>query len=89
MKKFCVGLFVLAIIIPCYAAEFPKTIILKNNIVFDHEGHKGDCISCHESLAGASKIVDFGKEWAHKTCKGCHSSMGIGPTDCFGCHQKK
>ncbi len=89
MRKFSIGLLVLAFIMPCYAADPPKSINFKNNVVFDHEGHKGDCISCHDSLAGATKIEGFGKEWAHKTCIGCHAAMGNGPTACADCHVKK
>lgn len=70
-----------------YATESPKTITFKN-VVFDHEGHKGDCISCHGTRDGGNKIPDFGKEWAHKTCIGCHTAIGSGPTVCKECHKK-
>ncbi|MEI6214988.1 MAG: cytochrome c3 family protein [Desulfuromonadales bacterium] len=70
------------------ASNPPKIITFKNNVVFDHEGHKGDCNSCHDSVDGGSKIAGFGKDWAHKTCIDCHKAMGAGPTTCSDCHKK-
>lgn len=59
-------------------------------IIFQHKLHqerlKG-CTKCHTTPAGG-KIVGFGKEFAHRTCKGCHIEMGKGPTSCKVCHQK-
>ena len=34
------------------------------------------------------KIEGFGKDWAHKTCKGCHQEKAKGPTKCGDCHKK-
>ena len=89
MQKIFVGLFLLGIIVPSYATEPPKVIKFKNNVTYDHEGHKGICNSCHDSLSGANKIAGFGKEWAHKNCIGCHTTMGSGPTTCSDCHKKQ
>jgi flavoprotein len=58
-------------------------------ITFHHNMHqemlKG-CKICHEK--GPGKIEGFGKEFAHKTCKGCHADNGAGPTECSECHKK-
>jgi predicted CXXCH cytochrome family protein len=51
-----------------------------------HQVMLKDCTKCHASAAGG-KIEGFGKDWAHKTCKGCHSEMGKGPTSCKDCHK--
>jgi len=62
------------------------------NVSFPHLKHqeikqeKG-CIACHETAQGG-KIAGLGKEWAHKTCKGCHEAMGKGPVKCGECHKK-
>jgi len=58
-------------------------------IPFPHKAHQEalkDCKVCHEK--GAGKIEDFGKDWAHKNCKGCHVEKGKGPTKCGECHKK-
>ncbi|MDR3579401.1 MAG: cytochrome c3 family protein [Oryzomonas sp.] len=65
--------------------EFPASM---GKVTFPHKMHQEmlkDCKKCHEGAPG--KIAGFGKEWAHKTCKGCHSDMGKGPTSCKGCHK--
>ena len=74
------------------AATPPATIVLpasNGNVTFPHDAHlkvlKG-CGSCHAAAPG--KIAGLGKEWAHTTCKGCHSSMKAGPTACKDCHRK-
>lgn len=61
---------------------------LKKGVKFPHKKHQQvlmDCKKCHEK--GPGKIADFGKEWAHKTCKGCHTDMKKGPTSCKECHK--
>jgi cytochrome c553 len=67
------------------------TLPAKNgDVIFPHAKHKEikkDCTPCHESGAGG-KIAGLGKDWAHKTCKGCHEQMGKGPTKCADCHKK-
>lgn len=59
------------------------------NVTFDHKKHQqiaGDCKTCHEK--GPGKIEGFGKDWAHKSCKGCHEQRKAGPTRCGECHKK-
>ena len=73
-------------------AAGPETITLpaKNgNITFNHKAHQEklkDCKICHEK--GPGKIEGFGKDFAHKTCKGCHEEKKAGPTKCGECHKK-
>jgi opacity protein-like surface antigen len=58
-------------------------------VSFPHKMHQEklkDCKVCHEK--GPGKIEGFGKDWAHKTCKGCHADKQQGPTSCKGCHKK-
>jgi flavoprotein len=59
------------------------------NVSFPHKKHqevlKG-CKDCHEK--GPGKIEGFGKDWAHKTCKGCHEAKKAGPVKCGECHKK-
>ena len=66
------------------------TLPAKNgNITFPHKMHQEllkDCKKCHEK--GPGKIEGFGKDFAHKTCKGCHEEMKKGPTKCGECHKK-
>jgi cytochrome c553 len=60
------------------------------NVTFNHKMHQDtlkDCTKCHATAAGG-KIEGFGKDWAHKTCKGCHTEMAKGPTKCGDCHKK-
>ncbi|HTP64901.1 MAG TPA: cytochrome c7 [Geobacteraceae bacterium] len=60
------------------------------DVTFNHKAHQDklkDCKACHAADAGG-KIEGFGKDWAHKTCKGCHQDKGAGPTNCGGCHKK-
>lgn len=59
-------------------------------VTFTHKKHqellKG-CTKCHAKTPG--KIEGgFSKDWAHKTCKGCHSEGKKGPTGCKDCHKK-
>lgn len=66
------------------------TLPAKNgNVTFNHKMHQDtlkDCKICHEK--GPGKIEGFGKELAHKTCKGCHEEKKAGPTKCGECHKK-
>ena len=66
------------------------TLPAKNgDVAFPHKKHQEvlkDCKACHEK--GIGKIEGFGKEWAHKTCKGCHETKKQGPTKCGDCHKK-
>jgi hypothetical protein len=63
-------------------------IILKKGVEFTHGNHQRlyDCTKCHNTTGGG-RISGFGKEWSHKTCKGCHSDKAQGPTSCKGCHK--
>lgn len=74
-------------------AAGPVTIELPasmGKVTFPHKKHqelvKNDCKKCHEKAPG--KIAGLNKEWAHKTCKGCHTEMKKGPTGCKDCHKK-
>lgn len=84
-----------AIVLTLFASSMAMaadTIILpaKNgNITFPHKQHQEllkDCKKCHEK--GPGKIEGFGKDFAHKSCKGCHEEMKKGPTKCGECHKK-
>lgn len=93
MMKRMIAAFALTMFSAGFACA-ADTIVLpaKNgNVTFPHKKHqeikeKG-CTSCHESDKGG-KIVGLGKDWAHKTCKGCHEEMKKGPTKCGECHKK-
>ena len=64
-------------------------IEMKKGVKFDHKAHQEllkDCTKCHSAAAGG-KIEGFGKEFAHKTCKGCHTDGQKGPTSCKDCHK--
>jgi len=65
------------------------TLPAKNgNVTFNHKVHGAlGCTKCHAAEAGG-KIEGLGKDWAHKTCKGCHEEMKKGPTKCGECHKK-
>jgi len=66
--------------------EFPASM---GKVTFPHKMHQQllkNCKKCHEQ--GPGKIAGFGKEWAHKTCKGCHAEMQKGPSKCSECHKK-
>jgi flavoprotein len=59
------------------------------NVTFNHKKHTEmlrECRNCHEKSPG--KIANFGKDYAHKTCKGCHEVRGVGATKCAACHKK-
>ncbi len=74
-------------------AAGPATIDLPasfGKVTFQHQNHQEnlkECTKCHATQAGG-KIEGFGKEIAHKVCKGCHSDAGKGPTSCKDCHKK-
>jgi hypothetical protein len=75
-------------------AAAPETITLPakmGDVTFHHAKHQEtlkDCKKCHATDAGG-KIEGLGKDWAHKTCKGCHTELAKGPTKCGDCHVKK
>ena len=59
-------------------------------VTFPHKKHQEmlkNCKKCHEKTPG--KIEGgFSKDWAHKTCKGCHTESKKGPIGCKDCHKK-
>lgn len=60
------------------------------DVTFNHKKHQEalkDCKACHAKPEGG-KIEGFGKDIAHKTCKGCHEEKKMGPTKCGECHKK-
>ena len=65
------------------------TLPAKNgDVSFPHKTHLAlGCTKCHAAEAGG-KIEEMGKDWAHKTCTGCHKEMAKGPSKCGECHKK-
>jgi predicted CXXCH cytochrome family protein len=87
MKNVIIALF--AVVAFAGAAYAGDVIEMKKGVKFNHKAHAtavGDCTKCHATAAGG-KIEGFGKDWAHKTCKGCHTDMKKGPTSCKECHK--
>ena len=87
MKKMIVA--VLAVTVFSGTAFAADVVEMKKGVTFNHKAHAEalkDCKKCHEK--GPGKIADLGKEWAHKTCKGCHTDMKKGPVKCGECHKK-
>jgi cytochrome c553 len=73
-----------------FAADVIELPASMGKISFPHKKHQvmlKDCTKCHANAKGG-KIEGFGKDWAHKTCKGCHTEMKKGPTSCKECHKK-
>jgi len=86
MKKIIVTLFLVAFAGTAFGAD---VIEMKKNVKFDHKAHSEalkDCTKCHKEATGG-KIEGFGKDYAHKTCKACHTDMKKGPTACKECHK--
>ncbi|MDD2733490.1 MAG: cytochrome c3 family protein [Desulfuromonadaceae bacterium] len=72
-----------------FAADVIELPASMGKVIFPHKKHQEmlkDCKKCHEKNPG--KIKELGKDWAHKTCKGCHSEGKKGPTACKDCHKK-
>ncbi|GLI39009.1 cytochrome c7 [Geobacter hydrogenophilus] len=90
MKRIAPLLIVLLINVPVVKAADTMIFPSKNgNITFNHRRHielLRECKNCHDKTPG--KIANFGKDYAHKTCKGCHEVRGTGPTRCALCHRK-
>jgi hypothetical protein len=88
MKKVIVLISLVAFAGTAVAADVME---FKRGVKFNHKAHQeklgGDCTKCHATKAGG-KIEGFGKDFAHKTCKGCHIEMGKGPTQCKDCHKQ-
>jgi hypothetical protein len=86
MKKVIVLISLVAFAGTAVAADVME---FKRGVKFNHKAHQEavkDCKKCHEKAPG--KIEGFGKDFAHKTCKGCHGEMGKGPTACKDCHKQ-
>lgn len=64
----------------------PDILYFKRGSSFAHKSHdKIECGYCHTDPK-VRKIEDFGKNYAHNNCKGCHKNGDRGPTTCVGCH---
>jgi len=93
MKKQILAALALSIFCAGFAAAADNTVVVlpaKNgNVTFPHKKHQDmmACTTCHETDKGG-KIASLGKDWAHKTCKGCHADKNKGPTKCSECHVK-
>lgn len=94
MKRI-VAAFALTLFCAGFATAADDAVVVlkaKNgDVSFPHKKHKDmkdlKCTTCHETDNGG-KIADLGKDWAHKTCKGCHEERGKGPVKCNECHKK-
>jgi hypothetical protein len=92
MKKTVIAMLALfAFVGTAFAADVITLPAPKmGNVSFPHKKHQEmlkDCKKCHEKKPG--KIEGgVNKDWAHKTCKGCHTDKGKGPTGCKDCHKK-
>jgi flavoprotein len=93
MKSITVAVALTLIFSVAAMAEGPEIIALPakmGTVTFRHKEHQErlkDCKICHEKDPG--KIEALGKDWAHKTCKGCHEVGKTGPTKCNDCHKKQ
>ena len=90
MKKVIIAMAaVVAFAGSVFAADVIELKASMGNVTFNHKKHQEllkDCKACHEK--GPGKIEGFGKDMAHKTCKGCHVEKKQGPTGCKDCHKK-
>lgn len=91
MKRYASILAVAALFagaVYAFAADVYTYEAKNGTVTFDHKTHVerigGDCAKCHE---GTPAAIDVNKDWAHKTCTGCHKEMN-GPTKCNDCHKK-
>lgn len=86
MRKMIVAVLAVSV---CAGSAFAADVIeMKRGVSFKHKAHAEalkDCTKCHAKAEGG-KIEGFGKDFAHKKCKDCHSEMQKGPTNCKGCH---
>ena len=86
MKKVVTALF--AVVAFAGVACAADVIEMKKGVKFNHKAHQEalkDCKKCHEK--GAGKIEGFGKDWAHKSCNGCHADLKKGPSSGKECHK--
>lgn len=59
-----------------------------SSIYFPHQQHQtalGGCTECH-GAKDPGPISQFGEQWAHANCTGCHNDCKTGPVECGGCH---
>jgi type 1 fimbria pilin len=89
MKKIAIAMIsIIAFAGSVFAADVMEFPAKMGTVTFNHKKHQAQgCTKCHATEAGG-KIEGFGKDWAHKTCKGCHTEMAKGPTKCGDCHHK-
>ena len=73
---------------------FPNS---KGEVIFSHSKHlkslkEDQCILCHRienpTLESIQSRFDNHRV-AHQFCKGCHSKLAKGPTECHQCHNYK
>jgi len=98
-----VGL-VAAFALPAVALKAPARINLdgptKAPVVFDHAGHEArisDCKTCHHMGVGTGTCLDCHgkieqapsvKRAMHRSCRKCHTDMGVANwKDCGFCHK--
>ncbi|MFA7405902.1 MAG: cytochrome c3 family protein [Pelobacteraceae bacterium] len=82
-------IFCLLLTAPLQAANV-ITFGKDSSIVFPHKQHQstlGGCTECHGDK-DPGPIAQFGEQWAHATCTGCHSENKAGPVECSGCHSQ-
>ncbi len=91
MKKLLAAALMVVFAASAAIAAAPDTMVLKaknGDVNFNHKQHGAlGCKKCHATEQGG-KIEGFGKDLAHKQCKGCHQEMKKGPTKCGECHKK-
>lgn len=88
-KTFALLVSLVAFVGTANAADIIDLPASMGKVVFPHREHQEiikDCKKCHEK--GPGMISELGKEWAHKTCRGCHTAMEKGPVKCTDCHKK-
>lgn len=80
---------VMVVMVFCAGTVWAADVIkLKRGVEFPHKFHQEtlkDCKKCHEKDP-PGKIEGFGRDWAHKVCRGCHSSRKP-ITGCQDCHK--
>jgi len=90
MKQIVITMFAIAAFTgSAFAADVMQFPASMGKVIFPHKKHQQtlkSCKKCHEK--GPGKIEGFGKDWAHKNCKGCHVEMKNGLTKCSDCHKK-
>lgn len=89
IKIVCTMIVLAALAVSASAADVVELPASMGKVTFPHKKHQEmlkDCHKCHEK--GPGKIAELGKDWAHKTCKGCHQELKRGPVGCKDCHKK-